>query len=162
MNYEAVVKAGNAHGTSVLTNILLFATEDNSIAYASTANGSSAGVGVGVALLVIVLIAGAIGSVWFYRRKHLRSKPPSAIAFENPSYIREPNPDPTHVNGDLSLNGNGPNGTVSSLSMSNGLVANGWHSETLHTPRPETEVAPTLYEELRLGSEGAGFRRLKS
>lgn len=49
--------------------------------------------------------------------------------------------------------------------MSNGVTSNGngvgWHSEALHSPRLETEVAPTLYEELRLGSDGAGFRRLK-
>lgn len=47
-------------------------------------------------------------------------------------------------------------------SVANGVsTANGWHVETLHPPRQETEVAPTLYEELRLGSEGVGFRRLK-
>ena len=64
------------------------------------------------------------------------------------------------------MNGDGPltgNGTVPSVS--NGVppsTANGWHTETLHPPpRAETEVSPTLYEELRLGSEGAGFRRLK-
>lgn len=58
------------------------------------------------------------------------------------------------------MNGDGPsNGSVPSVS--NGLTGNGWHSETLHPPRPETEVPPTLYEELRLGTEGVGFRRLK-
>jgi len=62
------------------------------------------------------------------------------------------------MNGDGHLTSNG-NGSVPSVST--GVVANGWHSEPLHAPRPETEVAPTLYEELRLGSEGAGFRRLK-
>ena len=54
-----------------------------------------------------------------------------------------------------------PNGNGSVPSVSNGVTPNGWHTETLHSPRLETEVAPTLYEELRLGSEGAGFRRLK-
>lgn len=48
------------------------------------------------------------------------------------------------------MNGDGPsNGSVPSVS--NGVTGNGWHTETLHTPRGETEVAPTLYEELRLG-----------
>jgi hypothetical protein len=55
-------------------------------------------------------------------------------------------------------NGDGPSNVVPSVS--NGVIANGWHTETLHPHN--NEVAPTLYEELRLGTEGAGFRRLKS
>lgn len=58
------------------------------------AAGSSAGVGVGVTFLVLLLIAGAIGGVWFFRKKHFGMKPPGAVAFENPSYIREPSADP--------------------------------------------------------------------
>lgn len=38
-------------------------------------------------------------------------------------------------------------------------TTNGWKSEQLHVPA--NEVAPSLYEELRLGSDGAGFMRLK-
>ncbi len=64
------------------------------------------------------------------------------------------------------MNGDGPsNGSLSSVSngiTANGITANGWHNEQLHPPRTETEVAPTLYEELRLGSENVGFRRLKN
>jgi hypothetical protein len=37
----------------------------------------------------------------------------------------------------------------------------GWKQETLHVPAQATEVAPSLYEELKLGQDGAGFKRLK-
>lgn len=119
--------------------------------------------GIGIAFLVFLLVGVTVGAVWFIRKRQFGTKPPGAIAFENPSYIRETNPDAasshtsTTTNGDIPMNGNGS--VVPSVS--NGVIANGWHTETLHTPRPETEVPPTLYEELRLGSEGAGFRRLK-
>ena len=33
---------------------------------------------------------------------------------------------------------------------------------TTQTPGAESEVKPTLYEELKLGHEGAGFKRLVS
>ncbi len=36
VKYEAVVKAGNAHGTSTLTDPIVFLTEDNLISSAST------------------------------------------------------------------------------------------------------------------------------
>ncbi|ODM96583.1 Ig-like and fibronectin type-III domain-containing protein C25G4.10 [Orchesella cincta] len=160
VKYEAVVKAGNSHGTSTLTDPITFITEDNLISSASTAEGSHAGMGIGIAFLVFLLVGITVGAVWFIRKRQFGTKPPGAIAFENPSYIRETNPDAsshaTTTNGDIPMNGNG-----SVPSVSNGVIANGWHTETLHPPRAETEVAPTLYEELRLGSEGAGFRRLK-
>lgn len=40
----------------------------------------------------------------------------------------------------------------------NGLNTAEWKQDHLHTA---TEVPPTLYEELKLGSDGAGFKRLK-
>lgn len=37
-----------------------------------------------------------------------------------------------------------------------------WKQETLQAAAPAaTEVGPSLYEELRLGSDGVGFKRLK-
>lgn len=42
-------------------------------------------------------------------------------------------------------------------SSSGGL---GWKNEALHVPAQQ-EVNPTLYEELKLGQDGAGFKRLK-
>lgn len=51
-----------------------------------------------------------------------------------------------------------------STGLANGVTHNagiqGWKQEPLHVPMP-TEVAPSLYEELRLGSNGAGFMKLK-
>lgn len=51
-----------------------------------------------------------------------------------------------------------------STGLANGVMNNagiqGWKQETLHVPL-STEVAPSLYEELRLGSNGAGFMKLK-
>ncbi|XP_021960351.1 Ig-like and fibronectin type-III domain-containing protein 1 [Folsomia candida] len=153
-HYETVIKAGNNRGTSILTEPVGFTTENNFIASASTAGGSNVALGFGIAFLVCLVLGAAVASVWFIRNRQFGLKPPGAIAFENPSYIRETNPD-IHMNGDGPSNGSVP-------SVSNGVTANGWHTETLHPPRPETEVPPTLYEELRLGSEGVGFRRLKN
>lgn len=49
--------------------------------------------------------------------------------------------------------------------MSNGIgngtgTHAGWKQEPLHVPAQQ-EVAPSLYEELKLGHDGAGFKRLK-
>ena len=55
--------------------------------------GSGTGVGVGVTLLILALIAAAVGAIWVFRKRQFGPKPPGAIAFENPSYIRETNPD---------------------------------------------------------------------
>jgi len=55
--------------------------------------GSNPGVGVGVTLLVLIIVTAALGAIWIFRKKQFGPKPISAIAFENPSYIREPNPD---------------------------------------------------------------------
>lgn len=102
-----------------------------------------------------------IGAVWFVRKRQLEAKPPTAIAFENPTYARDSSeggngPVTANGNGSVAMNGNG------ATSNGNGVRNNSsWQTEDLHPVRTETEVPPTLYEELRLGSEGAGFRRLK-
>lgn len=56
--------------------------------------------------------------------------------------------------------------TTANGSTSNGIAVSsssggrGWKQESLHVPA-STEVNPTLYEELKLGQDGAGFKRLK-
>lgn len=63
---------------------------------------------------------------------------------------------------------NGGNGVVvtnGSNGVSNGVSNSAaWRQETLQagpTVPPLREVDPTLYEELKLGHDGAGFKRLK-
>lgn len=54
-----------------------------------------------------------------------------------------------------------PNGTANGIAVSSSSGGPGWKNEALHVPAPATEVNPTLYEELKLGQDGAGFKRLK-
>lgn len=54
------------------------------------------------------------------------------------------------------------NGSVANgLAISSASGGQGWKNESLHVPAQQ-EVNPTLYEELKLGQDGAGFKRLKS
>lgn len=52
------------------------------------------------------------------------------------------------------------NGTSNGIAVSSASGGQGWKNESLHVPSA-TEVNPTLYEELKLGQDGAGFKRLK-
>lgn len=55
------------------------------------------------------------------------------------------------------------NGTANGVNPAGSHVQTqqGWKHETLHVPAQATEVSPSLYEELKLGQDGAGFKRLK-
>lgn len=67
------------------------------------------------------------------------------------------------MNGNQSENGssNAANGSTSNgIAVSSSSGGRGWQQESLHVP-VSTEVNPTLYEELKLGQDGAGFKRLK-
>lgn len=55
---------------------------------------------------------------------------------------------------------NGSNGSANGIAVSSASGGHGWKQESLHVPAA-TEVNPTLYEELKLGQDGAGFKRLK-
>ncbi|KAG8229762.1 hypothetical protein J437_LFUL007060 [Ladona fulva] len=137
------------------------------------------GVIVGVILALAIVAAIVIAVVWFLRtRKLFGAKSNGGVAFENPSYLREVNmdhiqvPSGTHLN--ETPNGiSGANGSATT-SISGGsnqpiqslTTQQGWKQEILHVPTQSahsssTEVAPSLYEELKLGHDGAGFRRLK-
>lgn len=59
-----------------------------------------------------------------------------------------------------STDGATSNGTANGLAVSSSSGGHGWKQESLHVPA-STEVNPTLYEELKLGQDGAGFKRLK-
>ncbi|XP_075980799.1 Ig-like and fibronectin type-III domain-containing protein 2 isoform X2 [Anticarsia gemmatalis] len=166
VRYECVVKAANDVGTSSLSAPIMFTTQGQEVAGAAAApvRGGGAASAVGVAVAAVLVAAILLAATFYYRyRKNLRLKAQGGVAFENPSYLREPNPD-TIVNGSV------PNGTANGNGITNGL-ANGvsnsaaWRQETLNNPSTTTpaarEVDPTLYEELKLGQDGAGFKRLK-
>lgn len=59
--------------------------------------------------------------------------------------------------------------TANGMAGANGLAgashgassAAGWKQESLHVPAQQQEVAPSLYEELKLGQDGVGFKKLK-
>ncbi|XP_026741674.1 Ig-like and fibronectin type-III domain-containing protein 2 isoform X2 [Trichoplusia ni] len=168
VRYECVVKAANDVGTSSLSPAILFTTAGQEAgAAAAPVRGGGAASAVGVALACVLVAAILLAAALYYRyRKNLRLKAQGGVAFENPSYLREPNPD-TAVNGTV------PNGTANGANGTNGVapIANGvsnssaWRQETLNNPGTTIptarEVDPTLYEELKLGHDGAGFKRLK-
>lgn len=163
--YECVIKAGNHLGTSTLTEAVRFTTGDKYITSAASLgnDSSSVGVAVGVVLALIIVAAIIIGAVWFMRkRRMLGHKSSGGVAFENPSYLREVNMDHIHIassQGDSAL----ANGTANGVNPAGSHIQTqqGWKQETLHVPSQQTEVAPSLYEELKLGQDGAGFKRLK-
>ncbi|XP_030759730.1 Ig-like and fibronectin type-III domain-containing protein 1 isoform X2 [Sitophilus oryzae] len=164
--YEAVVKAGNSKGTSTLGTSIKFTMGEKSLyitpAASQSEESSNVGVAVAVVLALVVVAALVAAAVWFIRtKKMLGVKGSGGIAFENPSYLREVNMDHVQIsNGQesttSSLNGSA-NGSISVSSTSGGQ---GWKNEQLHVPATQ-EVNPTLYEELKLGQDGAGFKRLK-
>ncbi|KAH9635955.1 hypothetical protein HF086_015529 [Spodoptera exigua] len=168
VKYECVVKAANDVGTSSLSAPIMFTTagqEPGAAAAPVNSGGAAPAVGVAVACLLVAAILLAAGFYYRYR-KNLRLKAQGGVAFENPSYLREPNPD-TAVNGTVP-NGtaNGSNGTNGVAPMANGVSNSAaWRQETLNNPGTTIpnarEVDPTLYEELKLGHDGAGFKRLK-
>lgn len=163
--YECVIKAGNHLGTSTLTEPVRFTTGDKYITSAASLgnDSSSAGVAVGIVLALIIVAAIIIGAIWFMRTRHmLGHKSSGGVAFENPSYLREVNMDHIQIpasQGDSAL----ANGTANGVNPAGSHVQTqqGWKQETLHVPAQATEVAPSLYEELKLGQDGAGFKRLK-
>lgn len=98
--YECVVKAGNRHGTSTLTDPIRFTMGDKFITSAASLGDDSSNVGVAVAIVLalIVVLAIVIGAFWFVRtKKMLGIKNSGGVAFENPSYLREVNMDHMQV-----------------------------------------------------------------
>lgn len=158
VRYECVVKSANDVGTSSLSQPIMFTTagqETGAAAAPVSTSGTASAVGVAVACILVAAILLAAG--FYYRhRKNLRLKAQGGVAFENPSYLREPNPD-------NAVNGTVPNGTSGENGLANGISNSAaWRQETQNpTTTGPREVDPTLYEELKLGHDGAGFKRLK-
>lgn len=158
VTYDCVVKAGNHKGTSVLTRPIRFTMGDKYITSATSGtSGSNIGAAVAIILALIFVAAVFVGTVWLIRtKKMLGVKNQGGVAFENPSYLREVNMD--HVQGPALQNDSTSNGVAVAVSATSGGA--GWKQESLHVPAQQ-EVNPTLYEELKLGQDGAGFKRLK-
>uniref|UniRef100_A0A0K8SXU6 Ig-like and fibronectin type-III domain-containing protein C25G4.10 n=1 Tax=Lygus hesperus TaxID=30085 RepID=A0A0K8SXU6_LYGHE len=146
--YECVVKAGNTRGTSTLTDPIRFTTDEKYITSAASMEEehSQFGMAFGMVLTIAFVVAMIAAGVWYVRtRSLLGHKSTGGVAFENPSYLREVNMD---------------NIQPSDANTSSGLHNTSWKQEQLHVPA-STEVAPSIYEELKLGQDGAGFKRLK-
>ncbi|XP_057659770.1 Ig-like and fibronectin type-III domain-containing protein 1 isoform X1 [Diorhabda carinulata] len=161
--YSVVVKAGNSRGTSVLTEPLRFTMSDKYITSAASQEGHDGHVGVIIAVVLALIVVAAIfaGAVWFMRtRKMLGIKNSNGIAFENPSYLREVNMDHIQVPQRETETTHLSNGNANGISVSSSSGDVGWKNEVLQVPAQQ-EVNPTLYEELKLGQDGAGFKRLK-
>lgn len=125
----------------------------------------------------IIAIALAIVAIFFYQRRKFQ-KSANGVAFENPSYLREVNMEHVQVCVEIENRQMECNLSyleyhklfqISAVSADN---SNGtdWRQERLQTPAVDqnsavpmaTEVNPSLYEELKLGHEGVGFKRLVS
>eukprot|EP00102_Acyrthosiphon_pisum_P023276 XP_016660486.1 PREDICTED: Ig-like and fibronectin type-III domain-containing protein 2 [Acyrthosiphon pisum] len=149
LTYELVLKAGNSRGMSTLTEPIRFSTAEKDVTSAASMGESRADIGTIFGVFVAILIVGGIvAGVVYYMHGHgnLLHKSSSGVSFENPSYLREVNMENMNHT-DLPYSG-----------PTNGLNTAEWKQDHLHTA---TEVPPTLYEELKLGSDGAGFKRLK-
>uniref|UniRef100_T1HB70 Uncharacterized protein n=1 Tax=Rhodnius prolixus TaxID=13249 RepID=T1HB70_RHOPR len=148
VSYECVVKAGNSRGTSTLTEPVKFTTDEKYITSAASMGEehSQFGMAAGLVFTLIFLVGIVVAAIWLIRtRSLLGHKSTGGVAFENPSYLREVNMD--HIQ-------------PSDANTSSGINQSGWKQEQLHVPS-STEVPPSIYEELKLGQDGAGFKRLK-
>lgn len=113
------------------------------------------GVAIGVALALIFIACSIIGAVFFFRKnKVLGIKLSSGVSFDNPTTIFRRNNPPV-------------NDTLQIITNESNIETNDCDAQC-ELPKPENlnavsavELNPTLYEELRLGTEGAGFKRLK-
>lgn len=154
MPYELVVKAGNRDGTSTLTEPLSFTLSDKYIISASThSSNSHVGVAVGVVVALILIICSVVGAVYYLRKKNIIGiKLSGGMRFDNPPF-RGNSQQP---NDTLQIIQNEVVNDASEMAVPNAA----WKQESLQAV-PATEVGATLYEELRLGTDGAGFKRLK-
>lgn len=165
--YELAIKAGNHNGTSTPTDSVKFTVGEKYVTSAASRDDDSSHAGVAVAVVLALLVVSAViaVAVWFIRtKKMLNIKSSGGVAFENPSYLREVNMEHMQVNSNQtdSNTSTTANGSAASngLAVSSSSGGRGWKQESLHVPA-STEVNPTLYEELKLGQDGAGFKRLK-
>lgn len=152
--YELVVKAGNRDGTSTLTEPLVFTLSDKYIISTSThSNNPQIGVAVGVVVALILIVCAVVCGVYCLRKRNIIGiKLTGGMRFDNAPFRGNSQA----CNDTLQIVQNEVVNDASEVATPNG----GWRQEALEVV-PATEVGPSLYEELRLGTDGAGFKRLK-
>jgi len=161
-SYEIVVKAGNAKGTSQLTEPVYFKTTE-ALSATQAPQKSGAGNAIGVVIAVLIIIVAIISVLYVLHKKNLIvfivKKPDTpSIAFENPFYAIKNQPGPiqsTQVDSE-NYNLSGPwSSELSGTSSESSSESN--------TPRSqeETEVRQSsLMDKLRDGvSYGQGFQK---
>lgn len=161
--YELVIKAGNHFGASVLSEPLRFTLGDNHITSASQA--SNAGVISGI-IAGILAIALAIAALVIMKKRRVGLKQANGgVAFENPSYLREMNVEHVQipaVSGTPGTDWRQESLHATTAATTNGSVATTGLGHDNSVVPMATEVNPSLYEELKLGHDRAGFKRLVS
>ncbi|XP_067642607.1 Ig-like and fibronectin type-III domain-containing protein 1 isoform X2 [Eurosta solidaginis] len=147
--YELVVKAGNSFGASVLTEPVKFTLSDHHVTLATTYSNAVGTIsGIVASILAIILAAAAI--VFYRRHRAQNGKAGNGVAFENPTYTRglEQVQLPTVTS---SMTHSGTTAQPAQRDVNDANV-------DAHTQC--NEVNPSIYEELKLGQEGAGFKKL--
>jgi hypothetical protein len=103
---------------------------------------------------LILIICAVVCAVYFLRKKNIIGiKLSGGLRLDNPPF-RGNSQQP---NDTLQIIQNEVVNDTSEIAGPN----TAWKQETLQAAPSATEVGPTLYEELRLGTDGAGFKRLK-
>ncbi|XP_055528945.1 Ig-like and fibronectin type-III domain-containing protein 1 [Wyeomyia smithii] len=155
--YELVIKAGNHFGASILSDPLRFTLGDHHITSASQSSNAGVISGIIGGILAIILAISAL--VIMKKRKIGQKQANGGVAFENPSYLREMNVE--HVQIPAVSGQSTTDWRQESLHSANGTATTGLGQDNSVVPMA-TEVNPSLYEELKLGHDRAGFKRLVS
>ena len=167
--YELVIKAGNHYGTSTFTDPVVFTLNDKYIISASTKGNflkikkcwllclkllflgnTHLGAIVGIIFALMLIGCAILGAVIFFRKNNIKIA--GNVSFENPSFLRRNH----NASDTLQII---PNETMPEVSVSAETCV-GPKQEDLNA-HPFREEASVMDEELRLGSNGVGFRRFK-
>uniref|UniRef100_W8ADW8 Ig-like and fibronectin type-III domain-containing protein C25G4.10 n=2 Tax=Ceratitis capitata TaxID=7213 RepID=W8ADW8_CERCA len=149
--YELVVKAGNSFGASILTEPVKFTLGDHHVTSATTYS-NTVGTISGIVASILALLLAAAAIVFYRRHRAHNGKAGNGVAFENPTYTRglEQVQLPTVTSAITHA------GSTAQTAQREGIVNDA--NADAHTQC--NEVNPTIYEELKLGQEGAGFKKL--
>ncbi|TRY80837.1 hypothetical protein TCAL_04329 [Tigriopus californicus] len=146
--YELVVKAGNSNGTSQLSPPLQFFTANQYVVETTQIYSPIPSI-IGVLVALCLLIPLIILSVWYFKtHKTVSRSSSSAGSFDNPFFNQE-----MYMN---QLEDDQTSNPAPTMSGSNEPKAADPSSQNLE----DNERNPTLYEEIKLGKKGEGFKRL--